>query len=173
MPQTRQNKAVTPIPSDEYNLTQDLATFADSLNVPVVVNSSTERNALDPYEGLTVIRLDLGGVQQSYVSGAWRSNYVAPYRQWYATTTFSLTGEGGAWWVPLPAGLFTVPPLVFVTKANNIGAGYIPYAIDDQHTTSQVRIGAYWNNNTIPYTVKLSLHCVQARPGSAGGLIIP
>jgi hypothetical protein len=148
------------------------ARFA-AAGAPVPVYSATERNALVTYDGLEVIRHDLGGVHQYYAGGAWRTNYAAPYRQWFATTTFTLSGEGGAWWVPLPSGLFTVPPMVFITKSDNLGAGFQPYTSYEQNTTSQVRIGAYWKDNTISYTFQLGIHCVQANPSTAGGLIAP
>jgi hypothetical protein len=172
MPQTRQNGAVVPINSDEYNLTADLATLADSLDVNVVVANLAARNALTPYEGMVVLRLDLNGLTQTYVNGAWRTNYAAPYRQWFAIATFSVGGVGDTLDVNLPAGLFTVAPLVQLTKQSAGGAGYIPYVASA--TTTKITVGVYWPGNTVTgYTVSLGIHAMQANPNTAGGLIAP
>lgn len=73
MPQTRPNGAIVPVGSDPYSLPSDMAIFADSLNLLIKVDSKAERDALvEPYEGMTVIRLDLNGELNSYVGGAWR-----------------------------------------------------------------------------------------------------
>ncbi|AYN57811.1 minor tail protein [Arthrobacter phage Eileen] len=66
MPQTRPNGTVVPINSDEYNLTPDLATMADSIHVRTTVADKTERDLLTPYVGLEVIRLDREGWVQTY-----------------------------------------------------------------------------------------------------------
>lgn len=61
MSQTRPNKAVVPINSDAYNLTADLATMGDSLNVVIKVASQAERDALTLANGLVVSRGDKAG----------------------------------------------------------------------------------------------------------------
>jgi hypothetical protein len=66
MPQTRPNGTVVPINSDEYNPTGDLATMADSIHVVTTVADKTERDALVPYVGLQVCRLDREGWIQTY-----------------------------------------------------------------------------------------------------------
>lgn len=66
MPQTRPNGTVVPINSDEYNLTPDLATMADSIHVNTTVADKTERDALTPYLGMQVTRLDREGWIQTY-----------------------------------------------------------------------------------------------------------
>lgn len=40
----------------------------------IPVNSINERNALDEYEGMCVMRLDMGGSIDRFVGGAWRGN---------------------------------------------------------------------------------------------------
>lgn len=62
MPQTRPNKGVAPVNSDAYNLTPDLASLVDSLNVVIPVASQAERDALTKKAGLCVIRTDLFGL---------------------------------------------------------------------------------------------------------------
>lgn len=62
MTQKRPNGAKVPTNSDEYNLTQDLATMADSLNVLVAVANQDARDALPKTVGLAVIRLDQTGL---------------------------------------------------------------------------------------------------------------
>lgn len=66
MPQTRWNKGQTIVNSDAYNLSGDLATLDDTLNVTVPVASDTERNALTPpqgvFAGMRVARTDKPGI---------------------------------------------------------------------------------------------------------------
>jgi hypothetical protein len=72
MPQTRPNKATTPINADAYNLTADLATMADSLNVIIKVASQSERDALTVTAGTSVARTDLAGAPlQTYDGTQW------------------------------------------------------------------------------------------------------
>jgi hypothetical protein len=66
MPQTRPNGTIVPINSDEYNLTPDLATLADSIHVVTTVADKTARDALTPYVGMQVCRLDRDGWIQTY-----------------------------------------------------------------------------------------------------------
>jgi hypothetical protein len=73
MPQTRPNKAIVPINADAYNLTADLATMADSLNVSIKVASQAERDALTVTAGSKVTRLDLPGApDQTWDGSAWQ-----------------------------------------------------------------------------------------------------
>jgi len=66
MPQTRPNGTVVPINSDEYNLTADLETMADTTRVIYPVADKTERDALTPNLGMQVCRLDRDGWIQTY-----------------------------------------------------------------------------------------------------------
>jgi hypothetical protein len=119
--------------------------------------------------------VSINGTEWRYVPGAndvaqWTAGTIAPYRQWFGTTTLTLDNEGGAWTVPLPAGHFTVKPMVFLTKQSNSGAGYVPYFISSQSSTSGLRVGAYWKGNATDFEVTLGIHAVQPNPSSAGGV---
>ena len=134
------------------------------------VRTKAERDALPKWEGLTVIRLDLLGLTQTVIGGNWVSNYAAPFRHWRATTTQNLSGTGSTWSVNFPAGLFTAPPSVGISKASSAGAGFVPYVASV--TTSAVVLGAYWQGNSTAYTgVAFTIDAVQMMPNSAGGAI--
>lgn len=73
MPQTRQNLMTVPVNADAYNLTTDLASMADSANVPVRVSTTAARDALTKYTGLVVQRLDLPGIpEETWDGSAWQ-----------------------------------------------------------------------------------------------------
>jgi hypothetical protein len=86
MPQTRPNKTTVPINSDGYNLTADLATMADSLNLPIKVVSQTERDALTKSNGGLVVRTDLAGAPLNRCDG---TNWYGPGSITPATLTLS------------------------------------------------------------------------------------
>jgi hypothetical protein len=97
MPQTRDNGIVVPVNSDEYNLTADLSTMADSAKVVTVVSGSTARNALTKFEGRLAYRTDTTQIE-SVVGGAWRDGTrdYAPMSPtgWSAAGTITVTPEG-------------------------------------------------------------------------------
>lgn len=97
MPQVRDNGIEVPINSDEYNLTADLAKMADGANVVTVVANTTARNALTPFEGRQVFRLDIKQIE-SYVDGGWRTGTIhnTPLSPagWSVTGSISVTPEG-------------------------------------------------------------------------------
>lgn len=98
MPQTRPNGTVVPINSDEYNLTPDLATMADSIHVVVPVADKAARDALTPFVGLEVLRLDRDGWTQKYtgVNTASGWEYERPSRRVYAVVnSTNLVNEAG------------------------------------------------------------------------------
>ena len=70
MPQTRPNGTVVPINSDEYNLTADLETMADTTRVVYPVANKAERDALTPHLGMQVCRLDRDAWIQTYTGGS-------------------------------------------------------------------------------------------------------
>ena len=73
MPQTLANGIITPINSDAYNETADLATMGNSSNVVIPVANQAARDALTPYAGMTVSRLDLTGAPlQVYDGTKWQ-----------------------------------------------------------------------------------------------------
>lgn len=78
MPSTRWNKGVTPVNSDAYNLTADIAKAIDKVNPVVTASSDAERDALVPpdgvYAGMTAARTDKPGVPfERRNSTGWRS----------------------------------------------------------------------------------------------------
>lgn len=65
------------------DLRRQVATVGSS----IPVHSQAERDALSPYNGLTVMRLDLGGSIDRYIDGRWRGN-----TDWiYCTTSANWT----------------------------------------------------------------------------------
>ncbi|SDK78911.1 hypothetical protein [Arthrobacter sp. ok362] len=97
MPQTRDNGIVTPIPSDAYTPTQDLAKMADTANVVTIVSGTTARNALDKWEGRLAWRTDKSQIE-AVVGGAWRDGTrdYSPLSPtgWSAAGTITVTPEG-------------------------------------------------------------------------------
>lgn len=98
MPQTRDNGIVVPVNSDAYNPTQALQDLADSAAVVTVVANTTARNALDPFNGRQVYRLDAKQIE-AYVDGAWRTgtthyNPLNNIAQWSVSGTITVTPEG-------------------------------------------------------------------------------
>lgn len=78
MPQTLPNGLKTPINSDAYNLTADLATMGNSANVVIAVANKAARDALTAVAGMTVSRLDLPGAPlQTYDGTDWGTSDVA------------------------------------------------------------------------------------------------
>ncbi|MGP7812431.1 hypothetical protein [Glutamicibacter soli] len=77
MPETLWNKIRVPAQPDMWDLVPDLKKLAESVNVPVVVASASERDALtgpaggQVPEGASVIRTDLGGVRETRIGGVW------------------------------------------------------------------------------------------------------
>lgn len=75
MPQTLTNGIKTPVNSDAYNLTADLATMGDSAKVVIGVTSTAHRDGLPKYQGLTVSRLDIPGAPlQTWDGTRWPYN---------------------------------------------------------------------------------------------------
>jgi hypothetical protein len=93
------------------------AVLADG--VPLVVSSKTQRDALDKYVGLSVIRTDMTGIVQRWDGSAWR--YLT-YGVFTGTTDGNglvSFGHGGedvpASWLAMPTGQQT-DPLTLVLK---------------------------------------------------------
>ena len=91
------------------------------------------------------------------------------YREYNVLT--AITAEGGAGTVTrsLPAGWFTQPPLVQVTKMSAQGAKFIPYV--GAVTTESVVIGLYDPTQTQggTTTVQIAMRATQANSANAGG----
>jgi hypothetical protein len=89
MTQKLSNGITVPINSDAYQLTADLATMGNSANVSIPVNSQAARDALTPFAGMTVIRLDIPGAPtQTWDGSAWQGAVPITY-------TPTLTASGG------------------------------------------------------------------------------
>lgn len=114
MPTTRQNGIKTPVGSDPYALSTDLATMADSTNAVIICANLAARNALTPHEGMIVTRLDRSGALEVYLSGGWRlASPISTSGSYNVSTTSSTPYVPNT--ISLPTGLFTVKPNVQVT----------------------------------------------------------
>lgn len=94
MPQIRANKITTPLPSDAYSLTPDIATLADSANVVIRVSSQAERDALTKVAGLCVTRSDLNGL----IEVCDGTNWLSSVKRRHAEFTGTASTTGGASW---------------------------------------------------------------------------
>lgn len=87
---------------------------------PIPVRNQTERDALTPYVGMTVVRLDQGGREERYSGTAWR--LTSPYAEAAGIQPGFSAGSlasGAAASSPqtFPSGRFTVAPRVTATLA--------------------------------------------------------
>jgi hypothetical protein len=57
--------------SEDYDLANDVTEIVDSLNVNAPIGSTAERDALVPFEGMTIVRTDLKGIIEVYTNGKW------------------------------------------------------------------------------------------------------
>lgn len=93
------------------------------------------------------------------------------FREWNALATVSVDGSaGGTRAVTFPAGMFTVPPIITLTKASATGAKLIPYYTNV--TTSGCTVGLYAGDDGTYFGVSmnLSLRAVQTFPTRAAGV---
>jgi hypothetical protein len=88
----RQNGGKSIANSEDYDLANDVTEIVDSLNVNAPISSVEERDALTPFEGMTIVRLDLKGIIEVYINGGWVGSGST------AITTF------GTGWTPLTGG---------------------------------------------------------------------
>ncbi|AYN58777.1 minor tail protein [Arthrobacter phage Polka] len=119
------NKTQVPVGSDPYALTADLKTLAEGLNVVIPVSSAAERDALpDPYEGMTVTRLDRNGDFETYRGGAWPAEPEVEFftfdqvTGWNAAGTVMLERKGGR---KVLSGILT---LIRTAGAFSLGTSY-------------------------------------------------
>lgn len=89
---SRQNGMKSIANSEGYDLANHITEIVDSANVNAPISSVEERDALVPFEGMTIVRLDLKGVGEVYINGAWVGSGST------AITTF------GTGWTPLTGG---------------------------------------------------------------------
>ena len=133
MSQTRPNGIKVPVNSDAYNLTADLATLADTSNVPVLCATQAARDALTLYNGLTVYRTDLG-LTQRYNGTKWYGlsgaiTYTGIYGDFgggYANSFWYQSADG---MVTLNAVVGATPTTVTHTAGTIYTIGTVPAAI--------------------------------------------
>lgn len=129
MPTTRWNKTKTPVNSDAYQLTGDLATMADSTTLTIPVQSQSERDglaAIAPGGVLpiptTVWRADLG-CTEVWDGSAWKRSSMqaggAPYAMAAGTASWVTSGSGNSIAVSFPNLRFSAPPIVTLGKAQS------------------------------------------------------
>ncbi|AYN56836.1 minor tail protein [Arthrobacter phage Andrew] len=86
------NKTTVPVGSDPYALTADLKKLAEGLNVIIPVATVAERDALVPFEGMTVSRLDQKGQLDRYINGAW-TGLPVEYYSLLSITGYETSGQ--------------------------------------------------------------------------------
>jgi hypothetical protein len=177
MPQTLPNGLQVPINSDAYNLAADLATMGNSANVVFPVANQTVRDALTPFNGMVVFRLDTGAVEV-YFSSSWKpvtqATGASPYRAHCGTTTFTLGAgvAGGTQAVTFPAA-FNVAPIVVTSIATTVGSGASNLI---SHHTSVTTTGFSCQVQTsdnsavgASYTIPVTWMAMQMTPTVAAG----
>lgn len=112
---TRQNGGKSIANSEGYDLANHMNEIIDSLNVNAPISSVEQRNALTPFEGMTIVRLDLKGVIEVYINGKWVGSGST------AITTF------GAGWTPLTSSqqprLYRSGGIVYLFGGVTFGSG--------------------------------------------------
>lgn len=127
MPQTLPNGIITPINSDAYNHTADMATMGNSANVVRKVPNQTARDALTAVDGDVLLRQDTGAIEAK-LSGTWtpvtQTTGASPYRIHCGVVTISLTSAvaGNTVSVTFPQA-FDVAPIVTTSIATTVGSG--------------------------------------------------
>ena len=96
------------------------------------------------------------------------SSHPAPYRSWAASTNISRTGDNVTRTVSLPAGVFTKPPMVFLTPQGgaNPANGWtwrISAASKDEITIAG-------NGPSGLIDIQMGIYCVQMGNAAAGGV---
>ena len=173
MTQTRPNGAKVPTNSDEYQLTQDLAAMADSLNVIIKVSSKAERDALPAADGWTVFRLDLG-VQEARHGDVWRRASDFMHAAGVETISWPVSTPNVTKTVALPPG-FTNVPIVTATLSSNAGATALKtqiMAYNDGARTDRFIIKLATVDGTIigsSYALDIAWQATQATSVSAAG----
>ena len=96
------------------------------------------------------------------------SSHPAPYRSWAASTNISRTGDNVTRTVSLPSGVFTQPPMVFLTPQGgaNPANGWtwrISAASKDEITIAG-------NGPSGLIDIQMGIYCVQMGNAAAGGV---
>ena len=113
---TRQNGGKSIANSEDYDLANDVTEIVDSLNVNAPISSVEQRNALTPFEGMTIVRTDLKGIIEVYTNGKWTGSGST------AITTF------GAGWTAVTSNahtpcLYRSGGIVFLVGAIQLNSG--------------------------------------------------
>lgn len=93
------NKSKVPTNADPFNLTADLKTMAESMNVVIPIHSTEERNALPVYDGMTVCRLDRWDAPLETYSVA-QGGWVDGWTGWYSISLASGFASQGTSFTP-------------------------------------------------------------------------
>lgn len=166
----RQNGGKSIANSEDYDLANDVTEIVDSLNVNAPIASQAARDALTPFEGMTIVRLDLGGIIEVYINGAWTGSGST------AITTF------GTGWTPLTGGhaprlyraggvVFLVGGLILGSNGNVSNMLTVPAAFRPS-TTSTIFVGSGVSSNGMAYELALAAGVLSVQPGYVSGSIV-
>ena len=96
------------------------------------------------------------------------SSHPAPYRSWAASTNISRTGDNATRTVSLPAGVFTQPPMVFLTPQGGANpANGWTWRIS---AASKDAITIAGNGPSGLIDIQMGIYCVQMGNAAAGGI---
>ena len=96
------------------------------------------------------------------------SSHPAPYRSWAASTNISRTGDNVTRTVSLPAGVFTKPPMVFLTPQGGANpANGWTWRISAA-STDEITIAGNGPSGLID--IQMGIYCVQMGNAVAGGV---
>jgi hypothetical protein len=177
MPQTLPNGIKTPINADAYNLTADLATMGNSANVIFPVVNQAARDALTPFAGMVVLRLDTGALE-AYLVGTWtpitQVTGASPYMMHAGAVTVSVgvASASGTASVTFPTA-FTQAPII--TTNVSAATGNNSYKLL-AHAYSVTTTGFTMDLRTIDgtgaaasYAIPVTWIAVQMTPTTAAG----
>lgn len=116
------------------------APLTSTRGAPVWVRTQAERDALTAYNGLSVKRIDLGGVEQQRISGAWKTVNTDPYKVGAQDVTSDVNG-----FFTVTHNLGTTPTAVFVQPRNSNANGGAVYSVTA--VTSTTFTGRMYYNN--------------------------
>ncbi|QGH74507.1 minor tail protein [Arthrobacter phage Kuleana] len=161
MPIQTRNKTTVPVNSDPYALTADIKTAIEGLNTPIPVADQAERDALpSPFEGMKVVRLDIGGMEETYIGGAWTPTKIDITT--FATGITAVAGEGHKPRLIRSAGM------VHMLGAISLGAGGATnnfFTVPDGFRPSvggTIFIGAGFTQNSVGFELVVANNIVSA-----------
>lgn len=150
MPTNAWNKTRVPVGSDPYSLTADLLALAKSINMPVLVGSEAERNAIawpsgsGPATGNSVIRTDLGGLKQTWDGSKWVGDLRIVIAGASSVSPVHMFGTVDVNTDPNGAAAFTLPtpfPAIqfgaLINKVYQAGYGRASFEFDEELSTKE------------------------------------